>query len=213
VALSGTLVLVPALLLAQTRAPVSRVKTGAGPSFAAAIPDLGDRYQGDEGTTATTLPPAPAVTTTVPATSVPAVAVAATSPPALSIVVTPAAAVFPAPTTLWRPSTTIPHRTVTTAPPTTRPPVTLPPTTAPPTHSETGQASWYSAPAGFCAQPTLPLGTLITVTNLATGATATCTVEGRGPFGGGNRIVDLDQATFAKLAPLSVGVIDVRIAW
>jgi rare lipoprotein A len=69
------------------------------------------------------------------------------------------------------------------------------------------------AAAGACASPTLPLGTVVTVTNLATGATATCTIEGRGPFGGGDRIIDLDQATFARLAPLAEGVIDVRISW
>jgi rare lipoprotein A len=94
-------------------------------------------------------------------------------------------------------------------------PPTAPPTTAAPapTNSETGQASWYNAPAGYCAHPTLPLGTVITVTNLANGATATCTIEGRGPYGGGDRIVDLDQTTFAKLAPLSQGVINVRITW
>lgn len=206
-ALSGTLLLVPALLLAQNRNPAAaHVKAGPAPSFAA--PD-----RTADGTVPVLTTPTSAVPVAPP--------VPATSPPASALVLTPAVAVLPttsstaAPTT-WRTTTTA-RRTLVTAPPTTRATTTTapppPPTTAPPTHSETGQASWYNAPAGSCASPTLPLGTVITVTNLANGATATCTVEGRGPYGGGNRIVDLDQTTFAKLAPLAQGVINVRITW
>ncbi|MHB1444937.1 MAG: septal ring lytic transglycosylase RlpA family protein [Acidimicrobiales bacterium] len=112
------------------------------------------------------------------------------------------------------------------SPPTTSPPPTDPPTTSPPTtraptptttqpsssNTETGPASWYQAPAGTCAHPTLPFGTVVTVENLANGATTTCRVEDRGPYQGG-RIIDLSEATFSQIASTSDGVIQVRISW
>ena len=87
-----------------------------------------------------------------------------------------------------------------------------PPPPAPPRPSQTGPASWYGAPAGTCAHPSLPLGTLVTVTNLANGRTTTCRVEDRGPYQGG-RIIDLSESTFSQLAPPASGVIEVRISW
>jgi rare lipoprotein A len=50
------------------------------------------------------------------------------------------------------------------------------------------------------------------VTNLATGASTTCVVADRGPFVAG-RVIDLDRSVFEQLAPLSAGVINVRITW
>jgi hypothetical protein len=78
--------------------------------------------------------------------------------------------------------------------------------------SQTGPASWYPAPAGTCAHPSLPLGTIVTVTDLANGRTTTCRVADRGPYQGG-RIIDLSESTFAQLASPSSGVIEVRISW
>lgn len=75
-----------------------------------------------------------------------------------------------------------------------------------------GQASYYGAPADECAHRSLPFGTIVKVTNLANGKVATCRVGDRGPFVEG-RIIDLSEQTFAQLAPLSEGVIDVRIEW
>jgi rare lipoprotein A (peptidoglycan hydrolase) len=46
----------------------------------------------------------------------------------------------------------------------------------------------------------------------ASGATATCRVVSRGPFGLG-RVVDVAKATFALLAPPSQGVVNVRVSW
>jgi len=104
----------------------------------------------------------------------------------------------------------------TTSPPTTSPPTTRAPTTTttrpPPSNTETGPASWYQAPAGTCAHPTLAFGTVVTVENLANGATTTCRVEDRGPYQGG-RIIDLSEATFSQIASTSDGVIQVRISW
>jgi rare lipoprotein A len=58
----------------------------------------------------------------------------------------------------------------------------------------------------------LPFGTVVTVTNLANGATTTCTVNDRGPYGPG-RIIDLDQGVFAQIADPATGVINVTITW
>jgi len=80
--------------------------------------------------------------------------------------------------------------------------------------SEAGEASWYGfAPgSGFtAAHPWLPFGTVVTVTNLATGKSIDVVINDRGPFGG--RIIDLSDEAFAALAPLSQGVMDVRLTW
>lgn len=102
----------------------------------------------------------------------------------------------------------------TTAPPTTAPPA--PPAPAPtdpePANVQVGIASWYDGRRGTCAHRTAPIGTEVTVTNVATGASVTCTVTNRGPFVEG-RVVDLDDASFAAIAPLSQGLADVRVEW
>jgi rare lipoprotein A len=99
----------------------------------------------------------------------------------------------------------------TTSPPTTAPPATAPPTTAAP-NSQTGAASWYDYRPGECAHLTIPKGTVVTVTNLANGASTTCVVTDRGPTADG-RIIDLDRATFAQLADPGAGLIQVTITW
>jgi rare lipoprotein A len=80
--------------------------------------------------------------------------------------------------------------------------------------TQTGEASWYSfAPgSGFtAAHPWLPFGTVVQVTNLATGESIEVTINDRGPFGG--RVIDLSDEAFAAIAPLGAGVIDVRLLW
>ncbi len=138
----------------------------------------------------------------------------------------PAAAIAPeAPVTSDRPaaapSTTAPPTTAppTTAPPTTAPPTTAAPTTAPPTTAapkpagtQRGQATWYRWKAGNCAHNTLPKGTVVTVTAVASGRTATCVVGDRGAFKVPT-IIDLDATVFAKIAPLGAGRIEVAISW
>jgi rare lipoprotein A (peptidoglycan hydrolase) len=109
------------------------------------------------------------------------------------------------PTHIVRPVSTAPSR------PAAHRVVSAPPPVAP-RPSQTGPASWYGAPPGTCAHQTLPFGTLVTVTDLATGRSVTCRVEDRGPYQDG-RIIDLSQATFAQLAPPGAGVIEVRITW
>ena len=90
------------------------------------------------------------------------------------------------------------------------------PVTAPPVEtasSERGQATWYAAaPPGRCASPTLPFGTVLTVTNVATGASTTCMVDDR-EQAGYPRVVDMSPSGFAQLAITSQGVVDVTISW
>jgi len=115
-------------------------------------------------------------------------------------------------------STTAAPVTTTTAPkpkpmptPVTVPKSTTTTTTAPP-NTQTGGASWYAYNPGECAHRTLPKGTVVTVTNLANGATVTCVVTDRGPYDY-SRIIDLDRDTFAQLADPTQGVIQVEISW
>ena len=97
--------------------------------------------------------------------------------------------------------------TPTTAPPTT---TTVP---APVTNESVhyGQVTYYAHPAGTCASPFLPFGTVVRVTNPANGASITCLVNDREADTA--RSIDLATATFAELAPLSQGVIDAELSW
>ena len=122
-------------------------------------------------------------------------------------------------TTTTTPPTTAPPTTEApvvrrSAPPVTAPPATTPPpTTQPrPTDAQSGTATYYEGgSAGGCAHRTLPFGTVVTVTAVSSGRSITCTVDDRGPFG--SPIIDLSPSGFAGLAPLSAGVISVRISW
>lgn len=105
----------------------------------------------------------------------------------------------------------IPSTTTTRPPPTTTAPPTT--TTTAPANRQTGIATWYAeSPAGGCASPTLPRGTVLKVTDNATGASITCLVddvEGDNP----GRVVDLAPSEFSQMADLSQGVIEVTVAW
>ncbi len=75
-----------------------------------------------------------------------------------------------------------------------------------------GQATWYGCDGMHAAHRTLPFGTVVTVTNLDTGATVTVTINDRGPYADG-RIIDLCDQAFAQIAPLGQGVANVKITW
>lgn len=166
---------------------------------------------------------AEAVETEVPATAPTSTTVVVTTTAAPTTTTPPTTA---APTTTTAPPTTAPPRVTTTtrapAPPPTTPPTTVaavepvapPATTAPPAaaNEERGKATWYHWNPGECAHKTLPKGTTVTVTDVATGASTTCVVTDRGPYGAG-RIIDLDSTVFDDLAGLGTGVIDVVITW
>jgi hypothetical protein len=117
----------------------------------------------------------------------------------------PAAVVRAAVVTLARPAAAI-------APAKPPPPAPKPPPPAPIRGSESGQASWYQITPGTCAHRTLAFGTVVTVTNVATGAQTTCRVADRGPYVSG-RIIDLEEGVFARIGNPAAGVIDVRITW
>lgn len=91
--------------------------------------------------------------------------------------------------------------------------------------SEVGMATWYTAPykgrkaangeafddAAFtAAHRTLPMGSLIKVTNLATGQSAAMRITDRGPFVDG-RIVDLTIASAKATGVYRSGLVRVRI--
>jgi rare lipoprotein A (peptidoglycan hydrolase) len=127
------------------------------------------------------------------------------------------------PTTTTTPTTTplAPTATVTesaaTVTPTTQaapaPVVTPPPTQDASGYVEHGDATWYAAaPAGKCASPTLPFGTVLTVTNMANGLSTTCVVDDR-EESGYPRVVDLSPSNFSQIADLGQGVVDVTISW
>ncbi len=78
--------------------------------------------------------------------------------------------------------------------------------------SESGQGTHYAFTSSSCAHKSLPFGTVVRIINLNSGASTTCTIRDRGPFATG-RIIDMSLDTFARLAPLSQGVIPVRIEW
>jgi rare lipoprotein A len=90
---------------------------------------------------------------------------------------------------------------------------------------ETGLASWYGAPyhnrrgsngeiynmhAMTAAHKTLPLGSIVRVTNLKTGSSAIVRITDRGPFVDG-RIVDLSQAAAKAVDVYVAGVAKVRL--
>jgi rare lipoprotein A len=101
---------------------------------------------------------------------------------------------------------------------------TIPAGTAP-LLTETGRASWYGPPyhnrvgsngevynmhAMTAAHRTLPLGTIVRVTNLKTGHTALVRITDRGPFIPG-RILDLSLAAARKLDVYFAGVAEVKL--
>ena len=137
---------------------------------------------GTEGAATTTSPPTTAATTASPPVSVPAAEVVERS---VSV-----------PTTMPPPPTT----TTTTAPP-----------VATDSSAQYGQVTYYAHPAGTCASPFLPFGTVVRVTNPVNGLSTTCLVNDR--EADTSRSIDLATATFALLAPLSQGVIDARLSW
>lgn len=71
--------------------------------------------------------------------------------------------------------------------------------------------TYYDHPAGHCASPRLPFGTVVTVTNPANGATVTCVVDDR--EADTSRSIDLATSSFAQIAPLSQGVVNAILHW
>jgi rare lipoprotein A len=99
------------------------------------------------------------------------------------------------------------------------------PTSPPPNFVETGLASWYGAKHHgkrtangeffnqnkfTAAHPSLPLGSIVKVTNLANGKSVDLRVNDRGPYGRG-RIIDVSRAAATVLGMGASGVVRVRV--
>jgi len=99
------------------------------------------------------------------------------------------------------------------------------PAGAKPIATETGLASWYGPPyhnrrgsngevynmhAMTAAHRTLPLGSIVRVTNLKTGHTALVRITDRGPFIRG-RVLDLSLAAARKVDVYQPGVAEVKV--
>ena len=99
------------------------------------------------------------------------------------------------------------------------------PSDAKPISVETGLASWYGAPyhnrrgsngelynmhAMTAAHRTLPLGSIVRVTNVKTGHSVLVRITDRGPFVEG-RVLDLSQAAAKKVDVWLAGVAMVRV--
>jgi rare lipoprotein A len=99
------------------------------------------------------------------------------------------------------------------------------PAGAKPLYTEVGRASWYGPPyhnrvgsngevynmhAMTAAHRTLPLGSIVRVTNLKTSHTAIVRITDRGPFISG-RILDLSLAAARKLDVYQPGIAEVKV--
>jgi beta-lactam-binding protein with PASTA domain len=118
-------------------------------------------------------------------------------------------------TTPAAPTTTYPGETTTTTATTTTTttvPVTTTTVKKPAARRKYGVATWYNYFPGRCATWYLPMGTHIIVLDLDTGRSVRCIVTDR-EGAHGNRAVDLNATQFAELAPLSQGVINVKVSW
>ena len=74
-----------------------------------------------------------------------------------------------------------------------------------------GASSWYAFRGGlFAANPWLPMGSYVRVTNKDNGKSVIVQINDRGPFGNG-RIIDLDKVAFAQIASLGAGVANVKV--
>jgi beta-lactam-binding protein with PASTA domain len=119
-------------------------------------------------------------------------------------------------------STTVPGATTSTTtapPPTTTTTICKPVTTTTlkpkkkkPLRYRIGDATWYRYLPGHCATWYLPRGTRITIRDIRTGKVVHCIASDR-EGAHGDRVVDLDSQQFAELAPLSKGVILVKVSW
>ena len=145
----------------------------------------------------------------------------------------PIQATYPVPPPASAPE---PPATASNLPPARIPPTPLPPggisaediryvNTHPPLFTEVGLATWYSAPykgrraangevfdgeALTAAHRTLPMGSLVVVTNLSTGQWSAMRISDRGPFVEG-RIVDLTVASAKATGVYRAGLVRVRL--
>ncbi len=75
----------------------------------------------------------------------------------------------------------------------------------------TASGEVYDASQMTAAHRTLPFGSHVRVTNTENGQSVVVRINDRGPYGQQGRIIDLSKAAFEAIAPLSRGVIDVKV--
>ena len=74
-----------------------------------------------------------------------------------------------------------------------------------------GVSSWYAYTGTMAAaNPWLPMGSYVKVTNKDNGKSVVVKINDRGPFGNG-RIIDLDKVAFEKIASLGQGTANVKM--
>lgn len=77
--------------------------------------------------------------------------------------------------------------------------------------SHKGVASWYAHTGTMsAANPWLPIGSYVKVTNQNNGKSVIVKINDRGPFGNG-RIIDLDKVAFAKIANIRQGTVNIKM--
>jgi rare lipoprotein A (peptidoglycan hydrolase) len=79
-------------------------------------------------------------------------------------------------------------------------------------HGEAGKATWYHQSSGICAHKSLPMGTVVTITNTRNGKATQCRVGDRGPFVAGY-VIDLAPQQFDEVSSRSAGVFPTKITW
>jgi rare lipoprotein A len=75
----------------------------------------------------------------------------------------------------------------------------------------TASGERYDPGALTAAHRTLPLGTVVRVTRVDTGASVVVRINDRGPFGRRRRIIDLSRAAATRLSMIRRGVAPVRL--
>jgi rare lipoprotein A (peptidoglycan hydrolase) len=78
-------------------------------------------------------------------------------------------------------------------------------------HSQDGLASWYRSDGLTAAHPSLPIGTIVRVTNTSNGRSVNVRIVDRGPYVDG-RVIDLSDEAFSRLASLGEGTIHVHVS-
>lgn len=78
--------------------------------------------------------------------------------------------------------------------------------------SQKGIASWYGADGLVAAHRTLPMGTVVRVTNLDNGKSVNVRIADRGPFVEG-RVIDLSDDAYERVGALSDGTFNAKIDW
>lgn len=76
--------------------------------------------------------------------------------------------------------------------------------------TQTGIASWFEAEGLVAAHRSLPIGSVVKVTDQETGKSVTVKINQRGPWVEG-RVIDLSDDAFQRLAPLGAGTRKVTV--